>query len=139
MRLMPRIRLPKKKKRNWMSKSVLQRPLTFVGALIAALLSVGVMSTASATYNSNMGGTPTSVIAYEGGTVLFILDTQPTSNGACNAGYFEIDLANNTDAVLARMYARLLVAYVQQQPVQIGYDNSGACGSSGYIHVYRVG
>jgi hypothetical protein len=98
---------------------------------MAAVFGVAVMSTASASYNSNIGGTPTSVIPYEGGMVLFILDSQRTSNGACNAGYFEIDLANNTDAVLARMYARLLVAYTQQQPVQIGYDYSGACGSSG--------
>jgi hypothetical protein len=122
-----------------MFKSMPHRRATYLSTLLAAVLCVGVMSTASATYNSNIGGTPISVIAYEGGTVLFVLDNQPTSNGACNAGYFEIDLANNTDAVLNRMYARLLVAYTQQQPVQIGYDNSGACGSSGYIHTYRVG
>jgi hypothetical protein len=52
-----------------MSKSVLQRRSAHVSALLAVVLSVGVMSTASATYNSNIGGTPTFVIAYEGGTV----------------------------------------------------------------------
>jgi hypothetical protein len=99
-----------------MSKSVPQRRAAYLSTLLAAVLSVGVMSIA----------TPIFVIAYEGGTVLFVLDNQPTSNGACNAGYFEIDPANSSDAVVARMYARLLVAYTQQQPVQIGYDNSGA-------------
>jgi hypothetical protein len=118
---------------------VLRWRAALVGASMTAILCMALSSTASATYNSNIGGTPIYVIAYEGGTVLFILDTQPTSNGSCNAGYFEIDLANNTDAVLGRMYARLLVAYTQQQPIQIGYDNSGSCGSSGYIHTYRVG
>jgi hypothetical protein len=122
-----------------MSKSMPQRRGTRVSALIAAAFSITVMSTAGATYNSNIGGMPTSVISYEAGTVLFILDSQPTSNGACNAGYFEIDPANSSDAVVARMYARLLVAYTQQQGVQIGYDNTGACGALGYIHVYRVG
>jgi hypothetical protein len=122
-----------------MSKSMLQRRVTYVGTLMAAVLSVGVMSTAGATYNSNIVGTPTSVIAYEGGNILFTLDTQPTSNGVCDAGYFEIDLANNTDAVLDRMYKRLLIAYTQKQPVQIGYDNSDTCGSFHHIHVYRVG
>jgi hypothetical protein len=120
-------------------KSILQRRGAFLSALMTTLLSIVVMSSASATYNSNIGGMPTSVISYEAGTVLFILDSQPTSNGACNAGYFEIDPANSSDAVVARMYARLLVAYTQQQGVQIGYDNTGACGALGYIHVYRVG
>jgi hypothetical protein len=122
-----------------MFKSTRQRRVTYTGALMATVLGAGVISTASATYNANIVGTPTSVIAYENGSVLFILDAQPTSNGACDSGYFEIDPANSTDAVLDRMYKRLLVAYTQRQSVQIGYDNSGACGSLHYIHVYRVG
>jgi hypothetical protein len=110
-----------------------------MAALMAAVLGIAVMSTASATYNANIAGIPTEVVAYEGGVVLFVLNTQPTSNGSCNAALFEIDPANNTDAVLARMYARLLLASAQQEAITIGYDNAGSCGSSGYIHVYRVG
>jgi len=122
-----------------MLKLMLRRRGAFLSALMTAFVGIAVMSTASATYNSNIGGMPTSVISYEAGTVLFILDSQPASNGACNAGYFEIDPTNSSDAVVARMYARLLVAYTQQQGVQIGYDNTGACGALGFIHVYRVG
>jgi hypothetical protein len=106
---------------------------------LAAIAAGAVMSPAGATYNSNMTGVPISVMTYEGGLVLFILANQPSSNGSCNASYFEIDPANNSDAVLGRMYARLLVAYTQQSAVNIGYDNTGACGTNGYIHVYRVG
>jgi hypothetical protein len=116
-----------------------QRRVIYMGALMAAVLSVGVILTANATYNSNITGTLTSVIAYENGAVLFVLNTQPTSNGACDPRYFEIDPANNTDAVVDRMYRRLLVAYTSGHAVEIGYDNSDACGSLGYIHVYRVG
>jgi len=122
-----------------MSKSMRRGGITYIGISMVLILSVGVILTAKATYNSNIVGTPTSVITYEGGMVLFILDTQPTSNGPCIPGYFEIDPANNSDAALDRMYQRLLVAYSHGQPVEIGYDNSGACGSLDYIHVYRVG
>ena len=122
-----------------MSKSIRQSRITLIGVLLAVVLGVGAMSTARATYNSNIVGTLTSVIVYENGSVLFVLDAQPASNGTCDARYFEIDQADSSDAVVDRMYKRLLTAYTQRQPVQIGFDNSGACGSLGYIHTYRVG
>lgn len=117
-----------------MSKSMRLRRATYLSLMVAAL-SMGVILTAKATYNSNITGNVTSIITYEGGVVLFILDTQPTSNGACDPRYFEIDPANNSDAALNRMYQRLL----HGGPMEVGYDNTGACGTLNYIHVYRVG
>ncbi len=107
--------------------------------LIVAALGLSIMSTASANYNTNLTGAVTFLSTYEGGIVLFELSNQPSSNGTCNATQFEIDPANNTDAALARMYARLLLAYSMQQPVNVGYDNVGSCGTDGYIHVYEIG
>jgi hypothetical protein len=107
-------------------------------ALIVAVLGLSIMSPAGATYNTNLTGTLTYLSAYEGGIVMFELNNQPASNGSCNHTQFEIDPANNTDAVLGRMYARLLLAYSTQQPVNVGYDNAG-CGTNGYIHAYEVG
>ena len=43
------------------------------------------------------------------------------------------------DAAYSRMYARLAQAYATGESVNIGYDNAGNCGGSGYIRVYRVG
>ena len=112
--------------------------IKYIGALLTGFLGLGVTTIASATYNSNIVGRVTDLIAYENGSVLFVLDTQPTSNGVCDARYFEIDPTDSSDAVLDRMYKRLLVAYTSG-PIQIGYDNSGDCGVLHYIHVYRVG
>ena len=67
------------------------------------------------------------------------LDQQRTAEVLPIVPQFEIDPANNTDAVMARMYARLVAAYYTQQPIGVGYDNSGSCGTNGYIHVYVVG
>jgi hypothetical protein len=108
-------------------------------AIIGVVLGLSIVATAGAAYNTNITGTLTYLSAYEGGVVMFELNNQPASNGSCNPTQFEIDPANNTDAVLGRMYARLLLAYSTQQPVNVGYDNSGSCGTKGYIHVYEVG
>jgi hypothetical protein len=108
-------------------------------ALFVAAFGLSIMSTAGAGYNANLTGTVTYLSQYEGGIFMFELGNQPASNGICNATQFEIDPANNTDAVMARMYARLVAAYYTQQPIGIGYDNSGSCGTNGYIHVYVVG
>jgi hypothetical protein len=108
-------------------------------ALFVAAFGLSIMSTAGAGYNANLTGTVTYLSQYEGGIFMFELSNQPASNGICNATQFEIDPANNTDAVMARMYARLVAAYYTQQPIGIGYDNSGSCGTNGYIHVYVVG
>lgn len=106
---------------------------------LIAILGLAVMPSANANYNSNLVGTPIAVMTYEGGRILFSLDTQPGSNGSCNSAYFELDPENNTDPVIGRLYARLLVAYTQQERINVGYDNVGACGTAGYIHAYRVG
>ena len=108
-------------------------------ALVFAVIGLSITSTAGAGYNANLTGTVTYLSQYEGGIFLFELSNQPSSNGSCNATQFEIDPANNTDAVMARMYARLVAAYYAQQPIGIGYDNAGSCGTNGYIHVYVVG
>jgi hypothetical protein len=108
-------------------------------ALIGVLCGLSIMSTAGAAYNANLTGTVTYLSTYEGGVVLFELSSQPASNGSCTHTQFEIDPANNTDAALGRMYARLLLAYSTQQPLNVGFDNAGSCGTDGYIHVYEVG
>jgi hypothetical protein len=110
--------------------------LRTVCVVVAIAVGAAVSSPAGANYNANLVGVPTVVATYEGGVIYFQLANQPSSNGSCSAVFFEIDPASNTDG---HMYARLLVAYTQQTPVNVGYDNTGACGVNGYIHVYRVG
>ena len=106
--------------------------------VMGMFLLIGVaVPVARAAYNANMTGTPIDVLTYEGGLILFRLDNQPATHPGCNANYFAIDVALG-DASVSRLYARLLVAYSQQQAVNVGYDNAAAC-VSGYIHVYLVG
>jgi hypothetical protein len=105
--------------------------------LTVLLVGLGVGKLAEAAYNANMTGTPIDVMTYEGGMVLFHLDNQPTTHSSCNRAYFAID-ATQADASVSRLYARLLVAFAQQQPFNIGFDNASTC-IGGYVHVYRVG
>jgi len=112
-----------------------------LGALIVLLFS----SASHATYNTNLSGTVAAIITYASGGLLFVLSNQPSSNGSCNAQYFELDPPTYSgsdvvnDAAYSRMYARLAQAYATGEAVNIGYDNAGNCGGSGYIRVYRVG
>ena len=100
---------------------------------------------ATATYNANISGTPVSLLTYPSGLMLLNLSNQPTSNGSCNAGYFELDppsyagadVAN--DAAFNRMYARAMSAFTTGTQITVGYDNAGTCGVSGYIRIYRIG
>jgi hypothetical protein len=95
---------------------------------------------AHATYNANLSGNVVDVMTYTNGELLFILSNQPTSNGSCNAAYFELDESATTDsAAFNRMYARLLEAYATGTPVNVGYDDAGNCASGGAIQVYRIG
>jgi len=71
--------------------------------------------------------------------LLFKLTNQPTSNGSCDADFFELEpSATANDAAFNRMYARLAQAYATGESVNVGFDNAG-CGTSGYIRVYRIG
>jgi len=117
----------------------LRRYYSRFSAAFAVFVGCLFLSTANATYNSNIVGVLKSVATYEGGLVLFVLSTQPTSNGTCNASAFVLDPTANTDAQAARLFARLLSAYAAQEAVNIGYDNVGSCGPGNYIHVYSVG
>jgi hypothetical protein len=95
---------------------------------------------AHATYNTNLAGVVTAVLTYPAGWVLFTLNNQPTSNGSCNATYFELDVPTAADEnAFNRVYARLAMAYASGEQVNVGFDNSANCGTSGYIQVYRIG
>ena len=101
--------------------------------------------TSHATYNTNLIGTVAAIMTYTSGGLLFALSNQPSSNGTCSAQFFELDPPTYpgsdvvNDAAYSRMYARLAQAYATGEAVNIGYDNAGNCGGSGYIRVYRVG
>ena len=102
-----------------------------------------------AAYNANLTGFVTQILTYPSGVILFSLNNQPTSNGACNAQFFELDEPvpppppappnPGPDAILNRMYARLLQAYTLGQAVNVGYDDAATCAPGGYITVYRIG
>jgi hypothetical protein len=107
--------------------------------LVILLLSV-ISTSAAGGYNNNMKGTPTAVLTYLNGNILLRLDNQPASHPLCEHTYFAIVSDNEKGA--DRMYARLLAAYTQKQPINIGYDDgtrSGSVCASGYIKVHRVG
>jgi hypothetical protein len=112
-----------------------------LGTIIVLLFS----SASHATYNTNLIGTVAAIMTYTTGGLLFALSNQPSSNGSCNAQFFELDPPTYpgsdvvNDAAYSRMYARLAQAYATGESVNIGYDNAGNCGGSGYIRVYRIG
>jgi hypothetical protein len=55
-------------------------------------------------------------MTYTTGIVLFTLANQPTSNGSCNAVYFELDPSTVvSDTAFDRMDARLAQAYATGQ------------------------
>jgi hypothetical protein len=118
-----------------------RRYLSLLGTLVVLLFS----SASHATYNTNLYGTVAALMTYASGGLLFALSNQPSTNGTCNAQLFELDPPNYAgsdvvnDAAFSRMYARLAQAYATGESVEIGYDNAGNCGGSGYIRVYRVG
>jgi hypothetical protein len=97
-------------------------------------------TSASANYNANLVGVPLTVSTYEGGLVLFILDTQASAvGGTCSAVFFGIDPSIPADQ-RALMFARLQTAQAAGQSINVGYDNTGAAGCvDGYIHAYRIG
>ncbi|SRR5258708_37964151 len=119
----------------------LRRILRILGTVIVLLFS----SASHATYNTNLIGTVAGIMTYASGGLLFALSNQPSTNGSCNAQFFELDPPTYAgsdvvnDAAFSRMYARLAQAYATGESVNIGYDNAGNCGGSGYIRVYRVG
>jgi hypothetical protein len=77
-------------------------------------------SPAHATYNTNLVGLVTAFMTYPAGYVLFILNNQPTSNGSCNATYFELDVSDAADEnAFNRVYARLAMAYASGEQVNI--------------------
>jgi hypothetical protein len=107
---------------------------------VSTLSLVLFFSPAHATYNTNLVGVVTSLMTYPAGYVLFMLNNQPTSNGSCNATYFELDVSNAADEnAFNRVYARLAMAYATGEQVNVGFDNSASCGAGGFIQVYRIG
>ena len=79
-------------------------------------------------------------MTYPSGILFFSLTNQPSSNGICNATYFELDVSDAIDeTAFNRMYARLAMAYALGEQINIGFDNSANCGTGGYIQVYRIG
>ena len=109
--------------------------------MVAVLLSLVVMLPRSATaaYDANIIGTVTWLATSPSGLSLLILSDQPTSNGSCNAGYFDPPSSPGadvvSDAAFNRMYARALSAFTAGTPINVGHDNSGTCGAGGYIRV----
>jgi hypothetical protein len=51
-----------------------------VAVTMAAILGFAVMSTASATCNSNIVGVPTEVLTYEGGVLYFTISTRSSGS-----------------------------------------------------------
>lgn len=103
--------------------------------MLALLLFV---SPAFATYNANITGVVTHVVAYtEADYILFRLANQPTSHPQCNAWYFSIP-DTVPESRRKQLFAQLLAAKLSGDPVNIGYDATGECAHA-YIRVHRVG
>lgn len=111
-----------------------------LGYFLFILLFFAVCTSTNAAYTNNMQGTPTAVLTYLNGKILLRLDNQPSSHPLCKPAYFAI--VSDNEKGVDRIYARLLAAYTQKQPVNIGYDDGTRSDSecaSGYIKVHRVG
>jgi|JRYD01.1.fsa_nt_gb hypothetical protein len=110
----------------------------FTSRMAYALLASAIWSSAGAEYNANLSGVVSSVVTYtDSDRIYFRLQNQPSSNGECNATYFAI--ADGTPQNRRNQaFAQLLASKLANEPVNIGYDNTGDC-VHGFIRVYRVG
>ena len=105
---------------------------------IVVITSLLFCSQVLADYNANIISKVTEVITYTHSTqIYFRLDNQPYSHPICKTDYFAID-ASTPDNIRQQVLARLLTAYANGSPVNIGFDKEGDC-SHGRIKVYRVG
>jgi hypothetical protein len=86
------------------------------GTLIVLLYS----STSHATYNTNLIGTVAAIMTYASGGLLFALSNQPSSNGTCNAQFFELDPPEGN--------AKIIYRHTFREP---GFDRRGYCHLSG--------
>jgi hypothetical protein len=118
-----------------------RRAIKFAKKLLVTVTALALSAPAAhATYNTNLTGNVSAIMTYTSGILLFTLTNQPTSNGSCNAIYFEVDPSNVvSDAAFDRMYARLAQAYATGEQVNVGFDGAANCGVGGYIQVYRIG
>ena len=92
----------------------------------------------NAGYDANISGVVTSVLTYTyDGRIFIRLENQPQSHPQCMTDFFSVD-ASVPDSARSQLLARLLVAYTNGEPVNIGYDSQGDC-SHGRIRVYRIG
>ncbi|KPZ73122.1 hypothetical protein J8L86_12550 [Shewanella sp. MMG014] len=109
----------------------------YLGVIIILVFGVFYQGQGVAGYNDNMNGIVSEILTYPSGRILFKLHNQPSSHPSCKSGFFAI-ATDVSDKGREIMYSRLLIAYTTKQPVNIGFDNLGDCGS-GYIRVHRVG
>jgi hypothetical protein len=102
------------------------------------ILALGLVDGASAFYNANIQGQLQAFWSYSySDPIYFILKNQPVTHPSCNPAFFVIPGTIPVDR-RKMMYARLALAYVTQESLNIGYDNTGDC-ADGYIQAYRVG
>jgi hypothetical protein len=92
-------------------------------------------------YNANWTGIVTSISAYTyNDQIVFSLSSMPSEPaGTCSSAGFMITAADSDAESRARIYATLISAYLTGQPVSVGYDNTGASCSDGFITAFRVG
>jgi hypothetical protein len=93
---------------------------------------------ANAVYNANTTGVVTAVWTYtENDSIYFQLSNQPATHPSCEAWAFVIPGDVSLDRRKA-LLARLMMAKVTGETINIGYDNTGDC-ADGRIRAHRVG
>jgi hypothetical protein len=119
-------------------KGMLQMAKTRSFSVALGLAAVLFSSNASAVYNANMDGVVVAVWTYtENDSIYFQLSNQPATHPSCESWAFVIPSIVPVDRRKA-LFARLMVAKLTGETINIGYDNMGDC-ADGRIRVHRVG
>lgn len=103
------------------------------GVAIALLAIIAGAGPVNAEYNSNIVGTITNVLTYDGGHFLFTLSAMPAS--PC-ANYFVVPNDIPVDG-RQMLLSRALMAKANGEPINIGYDNKTCV--NGWFRVHRIG
>ncbi|WP_156025008.1 hypothetical protein [Sphingomonas phyllosphaerae] len=106
---------------------------SFKSAAIVLLAIIAGAGPVQAEYNSNVVGTITNVLTYDGGHFLFTLSAMPSS--PC-ANYFIVPSDIPVDG-RQMLLSRALMAKASGEAINIGYDNKTCV--NGWYRVHRIG
>ena len=108
-----------------------------VRKLLIAVFAALVPAAAFAEYNANGSFAITGVLTYTETDSIYISVSAPPAHSGCNNSFFVIPATTPVER-RKNLLARLLLAKVTNETINLGYDATGDC-ADGHIRVHRIG